>query len=71
MKFESDLTFVTGYIRHGKLVGQMSEQEYADWLALEPKEREEMLWEYGTVEVEDYAIEDVGTCTDVVWSGDE
>ncbi len=71
MKFTADLEYVGGYIRMGRLVGELADEEYEKWLTLGPKEQHEMLWEFGTVEVTDFRIEDVGGVESVEWGSDE
>lgn len=71
MKFIADLEYVTGYLRDGHLVGELSEEEYAEWLTLGNKEQHEMLWEYGLIEVSGYRISDTGPIAAIKWVTNE
>lgn len=71
MKFEAQLDHVSGYLRTGKLVGELTDEEHKEWLTLDPKQQQEMLWDAGSVVVTDYRIEDVGDCYDIKWDSDE
>jgi hypothetical protein len=71
MKFTVELEYVSGYIRTGQLVGEMTPEQYAEWSTLSEAEQQEMLWDLGHVEVTDYRIEDVGDIESVEWSNYE
>lgn len=71
MKFTVELEYVSGYIRTGQLVGEMTPEQYAEWSTLSEAEQQEMLWDLGHVEVTDYRIEDVGDIESVEWGSDE
>lgn len=71
MKFEAQLEYVTGYLRSGQLVGNLTDEQYQEWLTLDPKEQQEMLWDAGSVVVTDYRIDGVGDCYDIKWGSDE
>ena len=68
MRFEAQLEYVTGYLRSGKLIGNLTDEEYNEWKQLSPKLQQEFLWDAGRVEVTDYRVEDTGDYYDVVWS---
>lgn len=71
MKFEAPLDYVSGYLSTGKLVGELTDEEYKEWLTLDPAQQQEMLWDAGSVVVTDYSIEDVGDYYDIKWDSDE
>jgi len=71
MKFEADLEYVSGYLRSGRLIGELTDEEYKEWLTLDPKQQQEMLWDAGGVVVTDYRIEDAGDCYDIKWGDNE
>lgn len=64
-KFEAQLTHVSGYLRSGRLVGTLTQEEYNHYLNLSKQEQHEMLQELGTVEVTDSRIEDYGDIIEV------
>lgn len=65
MKFEAELDYLSGHLRTGKLVGEFTEAEFQEWLTLDSVEQQEMLWDYGSVQVTDYCIDDCGGLNDV------
>jgi hypothetical protein len=71
MRFEAQLTHVSGYLRSGKLVGELTEAEYIEWKQLSPKEQQQFLWDLGRVEVTDYRVEDAGDYYNIQWVSDE
>lgn len=68
MKFEAQLTYVTGYLRSGKLVGELTQEQYNEWKLLPEREQYEYLFELGTVEVTDWRINDIGDIYEVTWN---
>lgn len=64
-KFEAQLSYVSGYLRSGQLVGTLTQETYEYYLTLSKQEQHEMLQELGTVEVIDLRIEDYGDIIEV------
>lgn len=68
MKFKAELEYVSGYLRAGQLVGELSEQDYADWLKLSPQEQSTYLWDVGALQITSYRVEDNGPITNISWT---
>lgn len=64
-RFEAQLSYVSGYLRSGRLVGTLTQEEYNHYFFLSKQEQHEMLQELGTVEVTDLRIEDYGDIFEV------
>lgn len=68
MKFEAQLTYVNGYMRSGKLVGELTQEQYNEWKMLPERDQQEYLFELGTVKVTDWRIDDIGSICEVTWN---
>ena len=68
MKFEAQLTYVTGYLRSGKLVGELTQEQLNEWKMLPERDQQEYLFELGTVKVTDWRINDIGDIYEVEWN---
>ena len=71
MKFVADLDYLSGYLRAGQLVGNLTDEEYKEWLTLDSKQQQELLWDVGSVVITDYNIEDIGECCNIKWEDNE
>lgn len=67
MRFEARLTYVSGYLRGGKLVGSLTQEQLNEWKTLSEREQRDYLQELGTVEVTDWRVEDYGDIYEVMW----
>lgn len=71
MKFEAHLTHVTGYLRSGKLVGELTKEEYEEWALLKPADQQDFLQDVGQILITDYRIEGIGDYYNIQWTNDE
>jgi hypothetical protein len=70
MKFSADLDHIYGYVRIGRLEGELSEEAYKHFLTLDEADRIEFLWDVGSIKVLDFDIEECGKITEVRWSAE-
>jgi len=67
MKFVATLEYIEGYLRSGQLVGELNDEDYAEWLSMSPDEQKEYLWGVGSLEITSYRINESGPIVDVTW----
>ena len=60
-----DLEYVQGYLRMGHLEMELNDEDFEKFKSLSLKEQEERLWDEGSVEVDDFRVEDCGSITEI------
>ena len=60
-----DLDYVQGYLRMGHLEMELNDEDFEKFKSLSLKEQKEWLWDKGTVEVDDFRVEDFGSITEI------
>lgn len=60
-----DLDYVQGYLRMGHLEMELNDEDFEKFKYLSLKEQKEWLWDEGTVEVDDFRVEDCGSITEI------
>ncbi len=60
-----DLDYVYGYLRYGHLELELDDKDFEKFKSLSLKEQKEWLREEGTIEVDDYRVEDCGSITEI------
>ena len=55
-----DLDYVYGYLRYGHLELELDDEDFEKFKSLSLKEQKEWLRDEGTIEVDDYRVEDCG-----------
>lgn len=60
-----DLDYVQGYLRMGHLEMELNDEDFEKFKSLSDKEQKEWLWDEGSVEVDDFRVEDCGSITEI------
>lgn len=60
-----DLDYVRGYLRMGHLEMELNDEDFEKFKSLSLKEQKEWLWDKGTVEIDDFRVEDCGSITEI------
>lgn len=67
MKFTIPLSYVSGYLRHGQLEGTLSQEDYEEWVNLDPQNQKLYLQEIAEVKITDWSLEDYGAMGEIQW----
>lgn len=60
-----DLDYVQGYLRMGHLEMKLNDKDFEKFKSLSLKEQKEWLREEGSVEVDDFSVDDIGSITEI------
>lgn len=60
-----DLDYVQGYLRMGHLEMELNDEDFEKFKSMSDKEQKEWLWDEGSVEVDDFRVEDCGSITEI------
>ena len=60
-----DLDYVQGYLRMGHLEMELNDEDFEKFKSLSLKEQKEWLWDGGSVEIDDFRVEDCGSITEI------
>ena len=60
-----DLDYVQGYLRMGHLEMELNDEDFEKFKFLSLKEQKEWLWDEGSVEIDDFRVEDCGSITEI------
>ena len=60
-----DLDYVQGYLRMGHLEMKLNEKDFEKFKSLSLKEQKEWLRDEGSVEVDDFSVDDIGSITEI------
>lgn len=62
----ANLDYIQGHLRYGHIEASLSDKEYKEFEALPKKEQKDWLMDVGSLIVDDYEIDDVGSIYDMV-----
>lgn len=60
-----DLDYVQGYLRMGHLEMELNDKDFEKFKSLSLKEQKEWLRDEGSVEVDDFSVDDIGSITEI------
>ena len=60
-----DLDYVQGYLRMGHLEMELNDEDFEKFKSLSLKEQKEWLRDEGSVEVDDFSVDDIGSITEI------
>ena len=60
-----DLDYVQGYLRMGHLEMKLNDKDFKKFKSLSLKEQKERLWDEGSVKVDDFSVDDIGSITEI------
>ena len=60
-----DLDYVQGYLRMGHLEMKLNDKDFQKFKSLSLKEQKERLWDEGSVEVDNFSVEDTGSIIEI------
>jgi hypothetical protein len=60
-----DLDYVQGYLRMGHLEMKLNDKDFEKFKSLSLKEQKEWLRDEGSVEVDDFSVDDIGSITEI------
>lgn len=60
-----DLDYVQGYLRMGHLEMKLNDKDFEKFKSLPLKEQKEWLRDEGSVEVDDFSVDDIGSITEI------
>lgn len=60
-----DLDYVRGYLRMGHLEMELNDEDFEKFKSLSLKEQKEWLRDEGSVEVDDFSVDDIGSITEI------
>lgn len=60
-----DLDYVQGYLRMGHLEMKLNDKDFEKFKSLSLKEQKEWLRDEGSVEVDDFSVDDIGSVTEI------
>ena len=60
-----DLDYVQGYLRMGHLEMELNDKDFEKFTSLSLKEQKEWLWDEGSVEIDDFSVDDIGSITEI------
>ena len=60
-----DLDYVQGYLRMGHLEMKLNDKDFEKFKSLSLKEQKEWLRDEGSVEVDDFSVDDIGNITEI------
>ena len=60
-----DLDYVYGYLRYGHLELELNDEDFEKFKSLSLKEQKEWLWDKGSVEIDDFSVDDIGSITEI------
>ena len=60
-----DLDYVQGYLRMGHLEMKLNDKDFEKFKSLSIKEQKEWLRDEGSVEVDDFSVDDIGSITEI------
>ena len=60
-----DLDYVQGYLRMGYLEMELNDEDFEKFKSLSLKEQKEWLWDEGSVKVDDFSVDDIGSITEI------
>ena len=60
-----DLDYVQGYLRMGHLEMKLNDKDFEKFKSLSLKEQKEWLRDEGSVEVDDFSVDEIGSITEI------
>lgn len=60
-----DLDYVQGYLRMGHLEMKLNDKDFEKFKSLSVREQKEWLRDEGSVEVDDFSVDDIGSITEI------
>ena len=60
-----DLDYVQGYLRMGHLEMKLNDKDFEKFKSLSLKEQKEWLRDEGSVEIDDFSVDDIGSITEI------
>lgn len=60
-----DLDYVQGYLRMGHLEMELNDEDFEKFKSLSLEEQKEWLWDEGSVEVDNFSVEDTGSIIEI------
>lgn len=60
-----DLDYVQGYLRMGHLEMKLNDKDFEKFKSLSLKEQKEWLRDEGSIEVDDFSVDDIGSITEI------
>lgn len=60
-----DLDYVQGYLRMGHLEMELNDKDFEKFKSLSLKEQKEWLRDEGSVKVDDFSVDDIGSITEI------
>lgn len=60
-----DLDYVQGYLRMGHLEMKLNDKDFEKFKSLPLEEQKEWLRDEGSVEVDDFSVDDIGSITEI------
>ena len=60
-----DLNYVQGYLRMGHLEMKLNDKDFEKFKSLSLKEQKEWLRDEGSVEIDDFSVDDIGSITEI------
>ncbi len=60
-----DLDYVQGYLRMGHLEMKLNDKDFEKFKSLSLKEQKEWLGDEGSVKVDDFSVDDIGSITEI------
>ena len=60
-----DLDYVQGYLRMGHLEMELNDEDFEKFKSLSLKEQKEWLRDEGSVEIDDFSVDDIGSITEI------
>lgn len=60
-----DLDYVQGYLRMGHLEMKLNDKDFEKFKSLSLKKQKEWLRDEGSVEVDDFSVDDIGSITEI------
>lgn len=60
-----DLDYVYGYLKYGHLELELNDEDFEKFKSLSLKEQKEWLWDKGSVEVDNFSVEDTGSIIEI------
>lgn len=60
-----DLDYIQGYLRMGHLEMKLNDKDFEKFKSLSLKEQKEWLRDEGSVEVDDFSVDDIGSITEI------
>lgn len=60
-----ELDYVQGHLRYGYLEMELNDKDFEKFKSLSLKEQKEWLRDEGSVEVDDFSVDDIGSITEI------